>query len=514
MSEQRRSSDYIVVGAGSAGSVVVRRLLDAGHSVHVIEAGAVDSDPAIHSPQGWPVLLGGAHDWGLFTTPQRHAADRRIFWPRGKVLGGSSSMNGMIYIRGHASDYDEWARETGDQSWSWANVLPLFKRSESHELGATEHHGGDGPLPVSRIGTPHPLAAAFVDAAMRNGHKLIEDFNADEMVGVGYTQTTTRGGERMSAWKSFVGPILDHPRLTVTTGALVHRVVVENGRAVGIEFSGEGAELVRAYADAEVVLSGGAIGSPKTLLLSGIGPSAHLASVGVDVVVDLPGVGENLHDHVLLSNVYESKQPLAAGANNLLEAQLYARSDGWTGAAPDLQPLFMHIPYPADGYPVPDNGYTIAPGIVAPKSRGTLRLASSDPYEQPLADPNILADPYDLEAMVDAVQICREIGASEAFAPWRRGELAPGPDARTRDDLREFVRRTAGTYHHQVGTCKMGSAADPDAVVGTDLRVFGVAGLRVADASIMPTVPSGNTNAPSIMVGERAADLILGVTGR
>lgn len=510
MSEGTQRSDYVVMGAGSAGSVVVRRLIDAGYSVHVIEAGPVDTDPAIHSPQGWPVLLGGAQDWGLFTTPQKHAANRRIFWPRGRVLGGSSSLNGMIYVRGHASDYDGWAKETGDQGWSWSNVLPLFKRSESHQLGATKHHGGDGPLPVSTMGTPHPLAAAFVDAAMRNGHKLVEDFNADEMIGVGYNHTTTRGGERMSAWKSFVGPILDHPKLTVTTGALVHRVVIENGRAVGIEFSCEGADMVRADAGAEVILCGGAIGSPKALLLSGIGPGAHLASIGIDIVVDLPGVGKNLHDHLLLSNIYESKQELPTGTNNLLEAQLFTRSTGWTGEAPDLQPLFMHIPYPADGYPVPEHGYTIAPGIVAPKSRGTLCLASRDPRELPLADPNILADPYDLEALVDALEICREIGASEAFAQWRKGEVAPGPEVKTRDDLRAFVRRTAGTYHHQVGTCKMGRSSDPESVVGTDLRVFGVDGLRVADASIMPTVPSGNTNAPSIMIGERAADLILG----
>ncbi|MGQ4616655.1 GMC family oxidoreductase N-terminal domain-containing protein [Nocardia sp. R7R-8] len=510
MSEGTHSADYIVMGAGSAGSVVVRRLIDAGHSVHVIEAGPVDTDPAIHSPQGWPLLLGGSQDWGLFTTPQKHADNRRIFWPRGKVLGGSSSLNGMIYIRGHASDYDGWAKETGDQGWAWSNVLPLFKRSESHELGASKHHGGDGPLPVSTMGTPHPLAAAFVDAATRSGHTLIDDFNGEEMTGVGYNHTTTRGGERMSAWKSFVGPILDHPKLTVTTGALVHRVVIENGRAVGVEFSGADAAVVRAYADAEVILSCGAIGSPKVLLLSGIGPGADLASIGVDTLVELPGVGANLHDHVLLSNIYESKLPLPAGTNNLLEAQLYARSSGWTGAAPDLQPLFMHIPYPADGYPVPEHGYTIAPGIVAPRSRGTLRLASSDPRELPLADPNILADPYDLEAMVDAVEISREIGASAAFDHWRKSEISPGPEARTRDDLRAFVRRTAGTYHHQVGTCKMGSSGDPEAVVGADLRVFGIDGLRVADASIMPTVPSGNTNAPSIMVGERAADLILG----
>jgi choline dehydrogenase len=505
-------SDYVVVGAGSAGSVVVRRLLDAGHSVHLIEAGPVDADPAIHSPQGWPTLLGGPLDWGVFTTPQRYANHRTLFWPRGRVLGGSSSLNGMIYIRGHASDYDGWAQASGDRGWAWAEVLDRFKRSEAHELGASPYHGAEGLLPVSTIGTPHPLSAAFVDGAMANGHRPIEDFNAEQMVGVGYNQTTTRGGERMSAWASFVAPVLQHPNLTVSTEALVHRVVVETGCAVGVEYSHDGGASQRSYADSEVVLCAGVLGSPKALLLSGIGPTAHLEVVGVDPLVELPGVGENLHDHLLVSNLYEAKGPLPAGANNLLEAQLYARSRHCDGPAPDLQPLFIHVPYPADGYPTPEHGYTIAAGLVAPRSRGTLRLASADPNATPLADPNILADPADLEAMVDAVEMCREIGASSAFAPWRAAEVAPGREATTRAELCEFVRRSVGTYHHQVGTCKMGAADDPAAVVGADLRVRGIEGLRVADASIMPKVPAGNTNAPSIMIGERAAELIMGTS--
>jgi choline dehydrogenase len=502
-------ADYVVVGAGSAGSVIVRRLLDAGHSVHVIEAGPMDTDPSIHTGQGWPGLLGGPLDWGVSTTPQRHAGNRRLFWPRGKVVGGSSSLNGMIYVRGHASDYERWAEGTGDRGWGWDAVLPLFKRSEAHELGASEHHGAAGPLPVSTITAPHPLSEAFVAAAVANGHKLIDDFNAGDMVGVGYNHVTAYGGKRMSAWKSFVAPVFDHPRLTVTTCAVVRRVLVEKCHAVGVEYAQRDRPPRRAYAIAEVVLSAGVLGSPKALLLSGIGPSAHLESVGVAPRVDLPGVGQNLHDHLLVSNVYEAKGPLVSGVNNLLEAQLYARSEGWEGLAPNLQPVFLHIPYSADGAPVPRHGYTIAAGLVAPKSRGTLRLASADPCVKPLADPNVLADPDDVEALADAVEICREIGASEAFAPWRKAEVSPAPHARTRADLRAFVRGAAGTYHHQVGTCRMGAKDDPNAVVGPDLRVRGVESLRVADASIMPTVTSGNTNAPSIMIGERAASLLL-----
>jgi choline dehydrogenase len=503
-------SDYVVVGGGSAGSVVVRRLLDAGRSVHVIECGPADNDPAIHSMRGWPSLLGGPLDWGVFTTPQPRANDRRLFWPRGKVLGGSSSLNGMIYIRGHPSDYDRWAQETGDRGWRWERVLPLFKRSEAHELGANQYHGADGPLPVSTIVTPHPLSEAFVAGALANGHKLIEDFNAAEMLGVGYNDTTTRRGERMSAWKSFVAPMQNHPRLRVTTGALVHRVLLQADRAVGVEYSRSGQPPRRAYADAEVVLSAGVLGSPKVLLLSGIGPSAHLKSVGINTVVELPAVGQNLHDHLLVSNVYEAKAPLPAGSNNLLEAQLFAHSSWAQGAAPDLQPLFIHIPYRADGCPGPEHGYTIAAGLVAPKARGTLRLASADPGDPPLANPNVLADPVDLEAMVEAVEMCRDIGASGAFAPWRKAEVAPERAAVTRKDKRDFVRRAVGTYHHQVGTCRMGATHDPNAVVGPDLRVLGVERLRVADASIMPTITTGNTNAPTIMIGERAADLIMG----
>ncbi|MFD7506092.1 GMC family oxidoreductase [Streptomyces sp. NPDC059850] len=495
--------DFVIVGAGSSGSVIARRLLDRGHSVHVIEAGPADDDERVHSPQGWPMLLQSELDWAAMTVPQRHANDRRLFWPRGKVLGGSSSLNGMIYVRGHRSDYDAWAYQ-GCAGWDWDSVFPLFKRSENHMDGASEWHGGDGPLPVSRIAEPHPTAEAFVEAAVALGHPLTEDFNGERMIGAGFNHTTTRDGRRMSAWQSFMAPVLDHPKLTVTTGARVHRVLLEDGRATGVEYAADGA-LHEARAASEVVLSGGVIGSAALLLLSGIGPAAHLRDVGVEVAVDLPGVGENLHDHPLVSNVYEATRPLPPGTANLLESQLFASTDP-RRPGPDLQPLFLHLVYPAESYEMPEHGYTLAAGIVRPLSRGTLRLASADPEAAPLLDPNILAERYDMEAMVDAVEICREIGAHTAFDDWRKAEAAPGPEARTREDLREFVRRAVGTYHHQVGTCKMGQ--DSLAVVDPELRVYGVAGLRVADASIMPSISSGNTNAPSIMIGEKAADLL------
>ena len=497
--------DYVVVGAGSAGSVIVRRLLDQGHSVHVLEAGPRDDDPLIGTPQAWPGLLGGDMDWAVPTAPQAHANDRSIVWPRGKVLGGSSSINGMIYVRGHRSDYDSWAY-AGCPGWGWESVLPLFKRSEDHVDGASEWHGAGGLLPVSRITDPHPTSLAFVEAATALGIPQTDDFNGEQMSGVGFNHLTVRDGRRMSAWQSFVAPVADHPGLTVTTGARAHRVLVDGERAVGIEYS-VGETTRRTRAAAEVILCGGVIGSAHLLLLSGIGPAGHLREFGIEVLVDLPGVGENLHDHAIVFNVYEATKPLPPGKANLLEAQLFASTDpGRPG--PDLQPLFFHVVYPADSYPVPEHGYTIAPGIVRPLSRGTLRLASADPEISPLVDPAMLAESYDLEALVDAVEICREIGASPAFAEWRKVEIAPGPDARTRADLREYVRRAVSTYQHQVGTCRMG--LDSMSVVDPSLRVHGVSGLRVADASIMPAVPSGNTNAPSIMIGEKVSDLILG----
>lgn len=283
------SSDYVIVGAGSAGSTLARRLLDAGRTVHVLEAGPADVAEEIHSPQGWPLLLAGPQDWAVMTVPQKHANNRSLFWPRGKVLGGSSSLNGMIYMRGHAADYDGWAAQ-GCTGWGWDDVRPLFLRSEDHLTGANAHHATGGPLPVSPIANPHPTAQAFVDAAVAAGHKRNEDFNGDHMRGVGFNEITVRDGRRMSAWRSFVGPVLDDPNLTVTTNALIDRVLVENGRAVGVEYVVDG-ERRTARADAEIVLCGGTIGSPSILLRSGIGPAAHLRDLGIDVVADLPGVG-------------------------------------------------------------------------------------------------------------------------------------------------------------------------------------------------------------------------------
>lgn len=505
-----RSHEFVVVGAGSAGSAIARRLVDAGRSVHVIEAGPVDADPNVHSPQGWPALLMSPNDWAVMTTPQQHLGGRVLYWPRGRVLGGSSSLNGMIYMRGDRSDYDQW-EASGALGWSWDEVLPYFRRSEDHVDGADAFHGAGGPLRVERIPDDqrHPVAAAFVDAAVEAGIERTDDFNRERLDGAGFNHTTTRDGRRASAWQAFVAPILDSPLLTVTTDALVSRVVIEDGRATGVEYVVDGETHV-ATATTEVVVSAGAIGSPAILLRSGVGPAAQLADLGIPLVADVPGVGENLHDHLLVSVLYASKAPIAPPRWNLLESQLYARSSACEGPAPDLQPLCIHVPYPTDGGAAPEQGYTLAAGIVRPHSRGTIRLASADPTVAPLVDPNVFADDRDVEAMVDAIELVRRVGAQDAFAELRASEFAPGADVTSRDDLRAFARATVGTYHHQVGTCRMG--VDDLAVVDPELRVRGVAGLRVADASVMPFVPSANTNAPSIMIGEKASDLLLAAT--
>src|SRR6201991_444242 len=501
----RAESDYVVMGAGSSGSVIVRRLLDHGHSVHVIEAGPDVESPLVTNPASWPALFSSKFDWAVMTTPQAHTDGRSLHFPRGRIVGGSSSLNGMIYIRGVRSDYDSWAYE-GATGWDWDSVFPYFLRSEDHEDGPGPWHHSGGPLHVTRVADPHPTSAAFVEAGTSLGFPLPDDFNGEQPLGVGYHQFTIRNGKRASAWVSFVEPVRANPSLRVTANARVRRVLFDGTRAVGLEYVVDG-ERRQAYASGEVVLSGGVMGSPKVLMLSGVGPAEHLREVGIEVEHDLPGVGENLHDHTLASNLYESKQPMPAGRYSSMESSLLWKSDPRL-VAPDLQPLFLHLAYPADGYPVPEHGYTIAPGMVRPLSRGTLRLASADPDTPPLVDPDMFGEPHDLERMVDALEICREIGRADAFKDWRKTEVAPGPEAKTRDDLREFLRRTVSTYHHQCGTCRMGQ--DSLSVVDPDLRVHGLQGLRVADASVMPSVPSGNTNAPSIMIGEKAADLILG----
>lgn len=496
--------DSVIVGAGSAGSVLARRLVDAGRRVLLLENGPLDVRPEIHDPAQSLALWHTEVDYAYVTEPQRHAAGRQLEWPKGKVAGGSSSINGMIYARGVPADYDTWAY-LGCDGWDWSSVLPYFKRSEDHEDGPSALHGADGPLPVSRIHDPNPVAAAFVAAAQQAGLPFAHDPNGEVCLGVSYTQLTIRDGRRCSAWASFVTPILNSPALTVETGACVSRLLFDGSRCTGVEYAVDG-RVRRAHAASEVIVSAGVIGSPQLLMLSGIGPADDLRALGIAVQADLPGVGANLHDHLTCPVLWESPQPLPPPSAQGLEVNVFWKSRRGI-PAPDMQPLLIHAPYLGEDPDVPEHGFTCSGALIRPLSRGKLWLRTSDPGASPALDPQILAEPHDLEILVDSVELVREIGRQPALGEWRKNEWAPGSDVTTREAVRDYVRRHVQTYHHQVGTARMG--VDAHAVVDAQLRVHGVNALRVADASVMPVVPSGNTNAPTIMIAEKAADLIL-----
>lgn len=505
------SFDFVVIGSGSGGSVVARRLVDAGAAVAVVEAGRRPSDPAIDDPGRWAELPGSPGDWGYETAPQAGCAGRRLAWPRGKVLGGTSSMNGLAHIRGHRLDYDGWAYH-GAPGWCWEDVLPLFRRSEDCDLGPSEYRGAGGPLPVTTRYPRHPVLESAVAAAQEAGIPFNPDHNGPELDGVGYSQLTMRDGVRATAWSAFLEPVAARPNLTLITEARALRLRLAAGRCTGVEVERDGrTELVEA--SGEVVVCAGALDSPQLLLRSGIGPAAELAELGIERRVDLPGVGRNLHDHLLVPVIFSSPQAIperVAGVTQL-HAHLFWRSRPGL-VVPDTQPLFFHLPlYRAEDMGGPEDGYTLMGGLIRVESRGELRLVSADPDVPPLLDPRYLSADADLEALTASVELVREIGRQPALAEWTAAELYPGPSVRTRAELRDYVRRTASSYHHQVGTCRMGG--DELAVVDPGLRVHGVEGLRVADASVMPFIPTGNTNAPTVMIGEKAADLLLAAEG-
>jgi choline dehydrogenase len=525
-------ADFIIIGGGSAGCTLAARLTEKPDvSVLMLEAGPKDTNPYIHMPVGFYKMTSGPLTWGLKTAPQKHADNREIPYAQARVLGGGGSINAEVFTRGCPDDYDVWANEFGCHGWSFKEIQPLFIRSEDNDTLSGAWHGVGGPLGVSSLAPPHPLTRAFVQACQQFGMPYNPDFNGPQQAGAGAYQTTTRDAKRCSAATGYLRPALKRANLTISTGALVKRVVIEKGRAVGVEVIEDGRPKIL-RAKREVLLTSGAIGSPKLMLLSGLGPADELRAVGVPVVADIPEVGRNLHDHFGVDIVYELSGPysldkyakphwmLWAGLEYMLFKKGPVTSNVVEGGAfwyadhasplPDLQFHFLIGAGIEEGVPkiTSGSGVTLNSYTLRPRARGSVKLRSADIAVQPIVDPNFLGDPYDVKTSTEGVRISREVLNQSVMARYTRKEHFPGPDVKTASDLEAYARRYGRTSYHPVGTCRMGG--DPASVVDPQLRVRGVDGLRICDSSIMPRVVSSNTNAASIMIGEKASTMILG----
>ncbi|HET7881261.1 MAG TPA: GMC family oxidoreductase N-terminal domain-containing protein [Acetobacteraceae bacterium] len=526
--------DFIVTGAGSAGCAVASRLSESGrYHVLLLEAGVRDSSPWIHIPIGYTKAFANPQvNWMFSSAPEKQLNGRELYLPRGKVLGGTSSINGMVYMRGDPADYDHW-RQLGCEGWDWDSVLPFFKKAEDNERGADEFHGVGGPLRVSDPPHVWPLGRAMVEAAMQAGIPRTTDFNGAVKEGAGYYQTTTNRARRWSAAAAYLRPARGRGNLTVITNAHAMRVLIEGGRAVGVEYRAKGG-LQIARVRGEVIVSGGSYGSPHLLQLSGLGPADLLQELGINVLRDMPAVGANLHDHFNTYGTYRLLQRVtlndlarsparkfvagvqyAFGRRGLMSttglfAGAFVRSDPRL-ERPDIQinmSAWSTAERNRDGiHPHRFPGITLSPVHLRPEGRGTVRVKSADPLAPPEIRFNFLKSDYDMQALIFGIRTCRKIAAQPALAPFIADEIAPGRQFETDAQLADVVRASGVSNHHPVGTCRMGRSAD--AVVDPRLRVHGVAGLRVADASIMPAIIAGNTNAPSIMIGEKAAAMIL-----
>jgi choline dehydrogenase len=527
-------ADIVIVGAGSAGCAIANRLsANPNLQVVLLEAGGRDLNPWIHIPVGYFRTMGDPSlDWCYMTEADPGLNGRRLPWPRGKVLGGSSSLNGLLYVRGQHEDYDRW-QQMGNPGWGWDQVLPYFRRAENQERGADEFHGAEGPLSVSDARLSRPICDAWVAAAQAAGYPFNADYNGATQEGVGYFQLTTRNGRRCSAAVAYLNPVRNRPNLRIITRAHTQKILLEGRRAVGVAWKGPDGALRHVRARARVVLAAGAIGSPHLLMLSGIGPADQLRKADITPIIDLPGVGRNLQDHLQARLVFRTKKPtLNDEVRNPLEklkiALKYATSrsgpmtmaaslaTGFLRSAPDLATpdIQFHIqPWsansPSEGVH-PFSAFTASVCQLRPESRGHLEIASPDPARAPLIHPNYLATPTDCKTMVEGVRIARKIAAHEPLRAEIRDEYAPGAHVADRDDaaLLEWVRNSATTIYHPTGTCKMGPEGDRLAVVDARLCVRGLSGLSVADCAIMPEIVSGNTNAPAIMIGEKASDMI------
>ena len=522
--------DYIIIGAGSAGCVLASRLTEEPDiKVLLLEAGGADSRKEFHIPVAFSKLFKTACDWAYYTEPEPQLDHRNLYWPRGKVLGGSSSINAMIYIRGHRCDYDNW-RDLGNAGWNYNEVLPYFKKSEKQESGASYYHGDSGPLCVSNLRTMNPLSQAFVEAAQQSGFRHNPDFNGEFQEGFGFYQVTQCQGKRCSAADAFLKPAMLRPNLTVRTDAQVFDIIFEGRRATAVSFQ-QGDSSTQERAEREIIVCAGTVGSPQLLMLAGIGPADQLRALNIPVLCDLPGVGANLQDHLAVPVAYQCTKPVSllnaetlSGlarymvfkdgilASNVAEAGGFiATKAGLT--APDLQFHFGPGYYVDHGFQkAKDHAFTLGPTLIRPHSRGKLALRSNNPLDAPVIHANYLADPEDRQVMQEGVKLARRIAAVNAFDKYRGSEILPGPDAKDDRSLQQHIQRYAATLYHPVGTCKMGS--DVMAVVDLELRVHAVEALRVVDASVMPVVTGGNTNAPTMMIAEKAADLIKGDTAQ
>ena len=529
------NADYVIVGAGSAGCAIAYRLSEAGHKVLVIEHGGSDAGPFIQMPGAlsYPMNM-PLYDWGYKSQPEPHLGGRELVTPRGKVIGGSSSINGMVYVRGHAGDYNHWA-ESGATGWSYADVLPYFKRMETWtprgQGGDPDWRGKDGPLHVTRGPRDNPLHDAFVQAGEQAGYPVTEDYNGEQQEGFGPMEMTVYKGQRWSAANAYLKPALKRDNCELTR-AFARRVVIEEGRAVGVEVERGGKiEVIRA--NREVILSASSINSPKLLMLSGVGPAAHLAEHGIEVVADRPGVGQNLQDHLEFYFQYASKQPITLykywnllgkawvgaqwlftktglGASNQFESAAFIRSDKGVDY-PDIQYHFLPIAVRYDGQAAAEgHGFQAHVGPMRSDSRGEITLASSDPKDAPKILFNYMSTEKDWEDFRKCIRLTREIFGQDAMKPFVKHEIQPGDALQSDEELNGFIREHVESAYHPCGTCKMGAVDDPMAVVDPECRVIGVDGLRVADSSIFPRITNGNLNGPSIMTGEKASDHILG----